>query len=213
MIEPVLISYRTEKIIARPGILGDILRAMAHRPMLAGFFMGLLGNAIALLRSPGVLQSAPVEAAVLGLAVLLMTTILVSRMGNFFLNLSNIELGVVRAITYDGTLLQWIEGEHVLKAMQEPTLELVTREVPSEVANDPRALAQPWDVWLKFHHEDTRFVIATRLLASEALGLPTATLEDADETLPPHVLAPLLLIARHRAAKDSSLTQSADSQD
>lgn len=209
MIEPVLISYRTQKIIPRPGILGDLLRAIARRPMLAGFFMGLIGNAIALLRSPGVLQSAPVEAAVLGLAVLLMTTILVSRMGNFFLSLSNLELGVVRAITYDGSLVQWIEGEQVLKAMQDPTLELLARSVPEDVANDPRALAQPWDVWLRFRHDDTGFVIATRLLASEALDLPHTDIETADETLPPHVLAPLLLIARHQAKKSSSLAQAA----
>jgi len=203
--EPIFISYRTEKSIPREGLLGDILRFVSTRPTLAGFVAGVFGNAIAFLRSPGVLQSAPLEAALLGGGVLLVTTILVSRMGPFFKSLTVSSLDVVRAISFDGKTLLWIEGDDTLRAIDQPRFELQAAEVPESVKNDERAADQLWDVTLKISNDDVALRIATRLSASESAHFHPEDRADTDETLPPHVLAPFLFIARQQAPVSSDL--------
>lgn len=204
MQEPVFISYRTETTEPRRGLLGDGLRFVSRKPLLSGLVIGISANVLALIRAPGVVESAPVEAAVLGLGVLLVITGLFSRMGPFFALLAVVRFDVVRALTYDGHLLQWMEGETVRVAIQNPKFGLFATPPPPEVLEDARARSQPWDVNFVAWDEDREalLTIETKLSAEEAAGLRPADpefSESPDETLPPHVLAPLLLIARNKA--------------
>lgn len=204
MQEPVFISYRTETTVPRQGWLGDGLRFVARKPLLSGLVIGIGANVLAVLRAPGVFESAPVEAAVLGLGVILVIAGLFSRMGPFFALLAVVRFDVVRALTYDGQLLQWLEGETLRVAIQNPTFGIFANRVPPEVLEDERAKSQPWKCSLVAWDEDREAVltIETKLSAEEASQLREADKdlsESPDEFLPPHILAPLLLIARNQA--------------
>jgi hypothetical protein len=197
--DAILIPYRTQKIVPRDGILGSLLRACAARPVLMGFLGGLGVNLIAFLKSPGVLESAPAEAALLGLSVMAAWVVLFRGMQSFFLSMSVMEIGVVRALVFDGETFTAYEGEAVRMAVPDPAFSIVSSApVPPEVLEDQRSADQPWRAFLVAGNEDARFVIETRLAAKEASLYPVEDLK-ADEVMPTPLISGLLEKARQAA--------------
>lgn len=195
----ILIPYRTQKIVPRDGILGTVVRACAHRPVLMGFLGGLVVNLIAFLKSPGVLQSAPAEAALLGLSVIAAWVVLFRGMKTFFLSLSVVEMEVVRALVFDGETFTAYEGEAVRKAIPSPVFSIVSSSpVPAEVLEDKRSSEQPWRAFLVVGNDDAQFVIETRLAALEANRYSVEELTP-DEVMPTPLVSGLLEKARHAA--------------
>ncbi len=197
--DAILIPYRTQKIVPRDGILGTLLRACAARPVLMGFLGGLGVNLIAFLKSPGVLESAPAEAALLGLSVMAAWVVLFRGMQSFFVTMSVVELGVVRALVFDGDTFTAYEGEAVRKAIPSPEFSIISSApVPAEVLEDKRSSEQPWRAFLVVSNADARFVIETRLAALEASQYRVEALSP-DETMPTPLISGLLEKARQAA--------------
>ncbi len=198
MSDAIEIRYKTIVTMPRPGVSGDVLRRMSERPFVWGGAIGGLAVGAALLNSPGVLESAPWEAAFLGLMVWIAWTVLMGFMGPFFRNLALMDLEVVRLLEYDGESLVWHDGE-TERRWDAPSFRLMTKPVPSNLLADEKTAAQPWDVWVVVSADDEQFVLHSKLAAAEASEYPTVeeAIEQAeDEYLPPHIASPLLLMAR-----------------
>lgn len=202
--EAVAIPYRTEHLVPRTGIYGTVVRFAADRPYLAGFFGGVFANAIAFIKAPGVVDSAPFEAALLGLVVLASWVVLFGMMRPFFEARAWRTQYVSRLLVYDGERFQFIEEDVVQRSIAAPRFQLVTRPPPDEVVESEEASAQPWKVWLEISGEDEdAFVLATKVAAKEAADYPAAgddIEERVDESLPTHVASPFLILGRHRNA-------------
>lgn len=196
--EPILITYRTQKVIPRDGLLGAFARLAHQKPVLVGFVCGLVAVSFALLRSPGVIERAPAEAMLIALAVVTVWVVLFRAMTAFWGSLSFAEIGVVRAIAYDGTTFRTYEGEATVREITDPTLELVSSApVPPEVLSGTRSAQQPWKVWILVQGDDVRYAIETRLMASDAATLRVDEL-GSDEHLPTPLVSPLLEVVRHQ---------------
>jgi hypothetical protein len=164
-----------------------------------GFLGGLGVNLIAFLKSPGVLESAPAEAALLGLSVIAAWVVLFRGMQSFFVTMSVVEIGVVRALVFDGDTFTAYEGEAVRKAIPSPAFSIISSApVPAEVLDDKRSSEQPWRAFLVASNDDARFVIETRLAALEASQYPVEALSP-DEVMPTPLISGLLEKARHAA--------------
>ena len=202
--EPVLITYRTQKVVVRDGLLGGFARLAYAQPVLVGFIGGLAVIGIALARSPGVIQTAPAEATIIALAVLTAWVVLFRAMRVFFASLTMTEIGVVRALAYDGLTFRAYEGESIMCDLDAPEFALLSSaSVPAEILENPRSAQQPWKVWVVAKNADASWVIETRVMASEASALPVEE-RDPNDTLPAPVVSPLLELARAQVGHSNS---------
>lgn len=196
--KPILLPYKTLKVVPRDGLLGFVAKHISANPILAGFVGGMLVALIAFARSPKVLQTAPAEAVFLGLAVVTAWVVLFRMMQPFFASLTVAEVAVVRAIAFDGDVFRAYEGETIMRELVSPRFRLVVAEAPPAEMIDKRRANQAWRAYLVVENDEANYVVETRLTASEASSLPVASVK-ADELLPTPVLSVFLEMARHGA--------------
>lgn len=202
---PILITYRTQKVVPRDGLFGFLARSAQRRPILVGFVGGALVNVVALLKAPGVIESAPAEAFFLGMAVMTAWVVLFRMMQPFFSTLAVMEIGVVRALAYDHETFRAYEAERVVCELKHPRFRLVVAEaVPASMLDVGRS-DQAWPGFLVVENDDGRFVIETRLSAHEASGYGVEEWK-VDDNLPTPVISSLLELARH-APRSSAVPQ------
>ncbi|MEZ4460313.1 MAG: hypothetical protein R3E66_11420 [bacterium] len=203
--EPVLITYRTQKVVVRDGLLGALARLAYAQPVLVGFVGGLAVIGIALARSPGVVQTAPAEATIIALAVLTAWVVLLRAMRVFFASLTMTEIGVVRALAVRWRDISRVrKGESIVCDLDAPEFALLSSaSVPAEILENPRSAQQPWKVWVVAKNADALWAIEIRVMASEAATLPVEDVEPND-TLPAPVVSPLLELARAHVGHSSS---------
>ena len=150
--------------------------------------------------SPGVVDSAPAEAALLAAMVVVAWTVIFGWMRKFFEGLSMVDVEVIRQIDLEQDIFDWDNGDSQL-TIQHPTFQLLSRPVPANLLTDERAAGQPWDVWVVVRADDqVGFVLKSKLAAQEAAEYPTITPEIENATheyLPPHIASPLLVLARN----------------
>lgn len=196
MNEDFRIQYKTQTLIDRDNILGQVCRQIANRPALAGAICGLGAVGIAFARASSGAMKAPGIAAILGAIVIVVWVILFVAMRGFFEQQTKVTIDVVRTLAFDGQMLEWTQNKQVVKHFEVQHIELL--HAPDERTNKKtQPSAHP--VLLKFLGDGETFLLETRLLDEEARLYPKASEEDVqriDEHLPTHLISPLINQAR-----------------
>ena len=196
MNEDFRIQYKTQTLIDRDNILGQVCRQIARRPAISGAICGLGAVGIAFAKASSGAMKAPGIAAILGAIVVVVWVVLFVAMRGFFEQQTRVTVDVVRALAFDGQTLEWTQNKQVVKRFEVQGIELL--HAPDERANKKtQPSAHP--VLLKFLGQGDTFLLETRLLDEEARLYPKAgddDLQRIDEHLPTHLISPLINLAR-----------------
>ncbi len=186
------------------GLYGKLLQNIAAHPILAGALAGLLVVAFAALRSSQGVLNEPAIAATLGTLVIVVWTVLFFLMRPFFQRQSFKTVEVTREIILTDDLFTRKESNHTLQTIPQPTLQLFTQPVPPTQLADRMGRDTPTPVWIVIQgpNDHEKFVLKTRITASEASQYPTAdtalTQTKPHEELPINFASPLLMVIRKR---------------
>lgn len=195
------IKYQTSIQEPRPGFYGTLTRTIARHPLLSGAAAGLLVVAYAAIRSSKGVLNEPGFAAILGLIVITVWTVLFFVMRAFFERQSFQTTDLTREIIFTDELFTWKESGQIIQTIHQPTLKILSEPVPPALLTNRMGRDTPTPVWLVIHGTDGEFVLKTRITAQEANQYPTienALAPTATEELAVNFASPLLMIVREQ---------------